>query len=148
MKIYFDTCSLQRPFDSKEQIRNALEAEAVLALITLHEKGRLELISSEALLFESRRNPDPTRREFALAVLRQAKLFVRAADPVQDRARELIAEGVMPLDALHLASAEAAPADYFCTCDDKLMKKAKPLCEPGLKVVSPIQLVEELEDVS
>ena len=34
MKIYLDMCSLQRPFDNKEQVRVALEAEAVLGIIT------------------------------------------------------------------------------------------------------------------
>ncbi len=52
----------------------------------------------------------------------------------------------MPLDALHLASAQEMQADYFCTCDDKLLKKAKALCGPGLKVVTPIQFLEEVED--
>jgi predicted nucleic acid-binding protein len=31
--------------------------------------------------------------------------------------------GIKPLDALHLASAESGKADYFCTCDDKIIKK-------------------------
>ena len=30
MKIYFDSCSLQRPLDDKSQILIALEADAVL----------------------------------------------------------------------------------------------------------------------
>jgi len=30
MKIYFDSCSLQRPLDDQSQILIALEAEAVL----------------------------------------------------------------------------------------------------------------------
>ncbi|MDQ3254162.1 MAG: PIN domain-containing protein [Acidobacteriota bacterium] len=148
LKIYLDTCSLQRPFDSKEQVRNALEAEAVLFLISLHDTESINLVSSEALLFENQRVADPARQEFALAVLRQAKIFVQATNAVQSRARNMIASGVMPLDALHLASAQEAQADYFCTCDDKLLKKAKPLCEPSMRVLSPVQLLQEIEDES
>lgn len=146
MKIYLDTCSIQRPFDSKEQIRNALEAEAVLSIIALHESKQIDLISSEALLFEIRRITEPARHEFALAVLRHAGTFVGAGESVQNIARGLISSGVMPLDALHLASAQDARADYFCTCDDKLLKKSKPLCEPDMRVVSPVQLLQEIAD--
>jgi predicted nucleic acid-binding protein len=49
-----------------------------------------------------------------------------------------------PLDALHLASAEAAGADYFCTCDDRLLRRARAAAAPPLRAVSPIELVGEL----
>ena len=61
MKIYFDTCSLQRPLDSKTQTRIALEAEAVLGVLSLCEAGEIDLVSSDVLLFETRRNPHTTR---------------------------------------------------------------------------------------
>jgi predicted nucleic acid-binding protein len=49
------------------------------------------------------------------------------------------------LDALHLACAESANAAYFCTCDDKFLKKAKAVKELKTSVVSPLELVEVLE---
>ncbi|MCI0525518.1 MAG: nucleic acid-binding protein [Acidobacteria bacterium] len=133
MNVYLDTCSLQRPLDDQTQMRIRLEAEAVLGIIALVENGGLELVSSEVLLFETRRNVDTTRREFAMEVLAKANH------------KELNAKGIMALDALHLAAAEAGQADYFCTCDDKLLKKAKRLCSPTIKAVSPIELLEEIE---
>jgi predicted nucleic acid-binding protein len=96
-------------------------------------------------LFEIRRISNVARQEFAFEMLVKAKLFVKADQAVQDRAKEIIARGVMPLDALHLASAEEAEADFFCTCDDKLLRKAKMICETKMRVVTPIQLVEEME---
>ena len=51
MKIYLDCCSLQRPFDDKSQPRIAVEAEAVLIILTMYESNQLTLISSEALHF-------------------------------------------------------------------------------------------------
>ena len=59
MKVYLDTCSLQRPLDDQTQLRIRLETEAVLGLITLIENGVLELVSSEVLLYECRRNANP-----------------------------------------------------------------------------------------
>lgn len=78
MKIYLDTCSLQRPLDSRNQVRIIVEAEAILGILSLFESGRID-------------------------------------------------------------------ADYFCTCDVSFFRKAKSI--PGLKtkVVSPIELIEEVE---
>jgi len=36
-------------------------------------------------------------------------------------------------------------ADYFCTCDDKFLKKAKSIKVLKTTAVSPIQLIDEIE---
>ena len=145
MRIYLDTCSLQRPLDSKTQIRITLEAEAVLGVLTLCESGTVELVSSDALLFETERNPNPDRREYARAALSLAKAFILLDERVEKRAKEFSDAGLKPFDALHLASAEAAQADYFCTCDDRLLRQAKGIENLEVKVISPIELVEAIE---
>ena len=145
MKIYLDTCSLQRPLDNKNQIRIILEAEAVLGVIGLCETGEVELVSSEVLVFEVRQNPKMIRREFGLEVLAKAGEFVRLNDQIERRAKGFTELGIKPLDALHLASAEIGRADYFCTCDDQLLKKAKGMQGIKIRVVSPVELIEEIE---
>jgi len=145
MRIYLDTCSLQRPLDNKTQIRVVLEADAVLGILSLCESGVIEMISSDALAFESERNPNPARKEYALAALSRARIFVTLNEQIERRARELNRSGFNPLDALHLASAEEAKADYFCTCDDRLLQKAKTVSDIQTKVVSPIELAGEVE---
>ena len=145
MKIYLDTCSLQRPLDNKNQIRIILEAEAVLGVIGLCETGEVELVSSEVLVFEVRQNPKMIRREFGLEVLAKAGEFVRLNDQIERRAKGFTELGIKPLDALHLASAEIGHADYFCTCDDQLLKKAKGMQGIKIRVVSPVELIEEIE---
>jgi predicted nucleic acid-binding protein len=144
MKIYLDNCCIQRPLDNKNQTRIALEAEAVLNVLSLCESGALELISSETLVFEARKNPDTSRRDYAFEVLHQAKTFIHINDEIENQAKEFVNAGIKPLDALHLASAEHARADYFCTTDDKFLKKAKALKKLKTKIVSPIQLIEEI----
>ncbi len=145
MKIYLDTCSLQRPLDNKTELRILLESEAVLGLLALCESGTVELLSSEALIFEVERNPHLTRQEYALEILARAKSFVVLEPPVEKRARELSALGFKPLDALHLASAEAGRADYLCTCDDRFLKRARTIKRLGTKAVSPLELIGEIE---
>jgi predicted nucleic acid-binding protein len=49
------------------------------------------------------------------------------------------------LAALHLAFASASKADYFCTCDDKFLRKAKGFKGLNTKVVSPAELVMEID---
>lgn len=57
MRIYFDTCSLQRPLDERNHMRIALEAEAILALLTLCEHGIADMVVSDMIVYESQNNP-------------------------------------------------------------------------------------------
>jgi hypothetical protein len=52
LKIYLDLCAIQHPFDTPNQVRIVLEAEAVLGLLTFCEKGQVEFFPSEALVYE------------------------------------------------------------------------------------------------
>jgi predicted nucleic acid-binding protein len=145
MKLYLDTCSLQRPLDDRTELRVRFESEAVLALLAWCESGGAELLASDALMFETERNPNLTRQEYALEVLARAKVLVVLEPRIEERARELHRLGFSPLDALHLASAEAGQADYLCTCDDRFLKRARGIKVLGTRVVSPIELIGELE---
>lgn len=137
-------CSIQRPLDTKTQPRIAVEAEAILGVLALCEAGQAELASSDTLLFELGRNPHPVREEYALKVLAKAAVFVATGDEIVERARRFEAEGMKPLDALHLASAVIANADYFCTCDDRFLKRAKEVDTGQTNVVSPLELITEV----
>ncbi|MBA4156617.1 MAG: hypothetical protein H0X65_03970 [Gemmatimonadetes bacterium] len=61
------------------------------------------------------------------------------------RARGYGAHGIKPLDALHLASAVEVKVDYLCTCGDKFLKRAKAADTESVRVVSPLELIEEIE---
>lgn len=61
------------------------------------------------------------------------------------RAANLMTFVIKPLDALHLALAESGNADYFCTCDDKLLQSSKRVADLMIKVVNPVDLVQEIE---
>ena len=49
MKLYFDVCCLNRPFDDKTQDRIHLESEAVKAILKHIRKGDWQWISSEVV---------------------------------------------------------------------------------------------------
>ena len=145
MKIYLDLCAIQRPLDTPNQIRIALEAEAVLGIIRFSNSAQVELLSSEALFYESEQSALPIRREHSRAVLAKAKNILSITEKESRRAADLMAFGIKPLDALHLALAESGQADYFCTCDDKLLQNSKRIADLSVKVISPVDLVQEIE---
>jgi predicted nucleic acid-binding protein len=145
MRLYLDNCSLQRPLDTKDQLRIILEADAVLGLIELCRAKQADLITSDVLRFEIRNCQNVVRREYALDALKSAVVDVTVTDAIRVRALELQAIGLRPLDSLHIASAEAAGADYFCTCDDDILEKAKDKAFSTVRIVSPVDLATELK---
>ncbi len=144
MKIYLDTCSLQRPFDSKNQVRIILEAEAVLGILSYIESNKIELVNSDILKYEIENIPNSIRRNNSASILELANSYIKVNSKIQKRAEVLVSFGIISLDALHLASAEYSKADYFCTCDDKLFNKARKI-DLNIKVVTPIELIGEIE---
>jgi hypothetical protein len=69
---------------------------------------------------------------------------VRFSSEIESRAQALTQAGLKPLDALRVASAVVAGADYFCTCDDRLLKRARVTLSGQSKVVSPVELIAEV----
>lgn len=145
VRVYLDSCAIQRPLDTYSQIRIALEAEAVLGIVAFCDAGQLELVSSEALEYETEQNPWPIRKAHAQAILTKALIIVPVDEAVRQRAEGLEKRGLKPLDALHLACAEVVGADYFCTCDDQFLRRIKRFQRLTVKAVSPVELIQELE---
>ena len=79
-----------------------------------------------------------------LEILARAQLTVTLSELIEQRAQALAARGFKALDALHIAAAEAAEVDYFCTCDDRLLKKAQTLIDSAIKIVAPLGLAQEV----
>ncbi|MFL5540772.1 MAG: nucleic acid-binding protein [Longimicrobiaceae bacterium] len=144
MRIYLDMCSIQRPMDDYSQPRVLREAEAVLEILARCEQGEVDLLDSDALRFEMERNPHPVRRGFVEEALTGAAEFVSVTGLIEQRARGYIQGGMKPLDALHLASAVEGGAAYFCTCDDKLLRRARKADTGATRPVSPLELSEEI----
>lgn len=148
MRIYFDNCSLQRPFDNKSQLRIRIEAEAILSIIELIEEGRFELITSSVVEFELKKTPDPERISFGSKVLSLHSERICLSDKMINHAKEFERRNIKPIDALHLAIADIEKIDYLCTCDNRFLRGAKKIENLNTKVVSPIEFIEEYERCS
>ena len=144
MRIYFDNCSLQRPLDDKAQPRILLEAKAIGEISLLCESGDVTLVSSDVLEIEVERTPQPQRRKAIFKLLTFARDKIALSEEIAHRAEEFETRGIKAFDALHLALAEAGQIDYFCTCDDKFLKKARAQNDLKLRVVSPLELAREI----
>jgi predicted nucleic acid-binding protein len=121
---YLDICCFKRPFDDATAQRIRREAQAVASILEMTQAGALKLVRSPAHDFENERNPREDRRLATRLWLETAAVSVAANSSITDRARALTALGFGPLDALHLAFAEASAARWFVTTDDRLLKLA------------------------
>ena len=148
MTVYLDVCCLTRPFDDQSQNRVRLEAEAVLSILEMAAAGKIKLVSSDIIDDELSQMPDDERREKVELLLAVSSKHVSLNTAIERRAIELHKWNITPLDALHLAEAEAAHADYFLTTDDYLLRRAhRHADELKVKVENPAKwLIQESSD--
>lgn len=131
-KIYLDTSAYNRPFDDQTQPKIFLESQAVIIILQMIEAKTVELISSSALEYENSRNPYPIKQEAMERYLQLAGSRQEVNEAIRQRAEELEHNGLKAIDALHIASAEAAGSDYFITCDKRLINRCSGL---AIKVI-------------
>ena len=147
MRLYLDLCAIQRPLDDQSQLRIRLEAEAVLGIFAASSAGDVSLLASDVHYIETRRNPHPNRRDFVLEVLALATDVLPVSEAVAERARAFSRQRITGPDALHLAVAVEAGADYFCTTDDVLLRRAAKVETGVVSVVTPLELAAKLEQL-
>ena len=147
MRIYFDACCLNRPFDDQSQDRIRLESEAIKIALDLCTKGLHSWVSSEAVEQEISRNPNLEKREAVASMLLDAHERLVFDDQVLEAARRIQATGIRAMDALHVALAANAGCDIMLTVDDELIARAQTLATPLLiRVENPVRwIIEVLE---
>ena len=101
---------------------------------------KFTLLWSFMLEFENSLNPyEDIRTEIEMASS-LAKVYVHTANDIVTTAKNYETTGIKPRDALHLACALKGKADYFVTCDDKLMKKSGSM-KDGIRIMNPVDFV-------
>lgn len=61
--IYLDTNVYCRPLDDQSNSRIHQEAQAFLQIVDKAERGRIEIVSSDYVKFENRKNQRPLKKE-------------------------------------------------------------------------------------
>ncbi|HRQ88189.1 MAG TPA: hypothetical protein PLA50_05290 [Bacteroidia bacterium] len=124
MLLYLDTCCLNRPWDDRRQLRVQLEGDVINAIAAGVDLALVVLCGSDAIDFETARIPDYDRLTKVRAFAAKAAVFQEYGSAERDRAAALVPLGFRPLDAAHVACAEAAGADFLLTTDDRFLKTA------------------------
>ena len=124
-RVYLDVCTLCRPFDDQDALRIRLETNAFYLIIQAISDGEFQLIVSPVHFKELTAIRDSQERR---KVLTLCEFLGQDANWEQQQLRmrteQLYLRGFGVADAAHVAYAEAS-ADFFITCDDKLLKRCK-----------------------
>lgn len=136
-RIYLDTNVYKRPFDDQGQPRIWLETLAFGVILQMVEGGEIDLVSSAVVEYENSRNPFPLRKAWVVRCLGLANHRQVLNRAIIERAQGLETQGIGPLDALHIACAEASNSRYFLTCDDGVVGRYV----GELKVLNPVEYV-------
>ena len=145
LRIYFDVCCLNRPFDDQRQDRIRLEAEAVLLILSHCEAGEWQWISSAVVDEEVNNTPSDERRHRVKSMLGLTDETIAVTTAAGERARELKERGFRTYDALHLAVAEQARVDIFLTTDDRVIRTATRHSEKlQVRVANPLDWLLEV----
>ncbi|WP_292872502.1 PIN domain-containing protein [uncultured Nostoc sp.] len=110
-------------------------------MLQMVEARLIELVSSSVLEYENSRNPFIVNQKSMERYLQIAILRVLVDENIRGRAEQLEQQGIKPIDALHVACAEAFQTNYFITCDRRLINRCQDL---SLKVINPIDFILEV----
>ncbi len=142
MKLYLDNCVFNRPFDVQSNIKTLLETEAKLNIQENIRRGNHELVWSYILDYENLKNPFQERQEQIAKWKHYAKIQIEAEDSLIQRAKSLKESGLKSFDALHVACAITAGAEYFLTTDMGILKKAAIIRD--IQIKNPIDFIREV----
>lgn len=144
MRIYLDMNIYNRPFDDQSQVRIRLETIAIFSILQKIKNKELKLIWSFMVDYENSLNPYADVKQEIEMVFPLAFKNIRADETILNAAKEFEAKGIKPRDSIHLACALKGKAEYFLTCDDKLIKNASAL-NINIKIISPLRFIENME---
>ena len=142
MKLYLDNCMFNRPFDDQSNIKIRLETEVKLKIQENIRLGIYELVCSYILDYKNEKNPFRERREQIGKWKKYAHTDMEAEDGIIHLANSLNQLGLKKFDALHIACAITAGADYFLATDKGILKKAGVI--KAIQVKDPIDFIREV----
>jgi len=144
MLIYLDICCFNRPFDDQSDLIVRLQTEAKLYVQDMIRGGSLTLIWSAIMDIENAANPDINRKVAIGDWQKIGFVDVPVSKRVESMADKLALGGVKPMDALHVACAIEAQAEYFLTTDNALLRKMAKNDSP--RVIDPVDFIRVLKD--
>ena len=137
-RIYLDVCTLCRPFDNQSMMRIRLETDAYYLILKSIQDRTFDIIVSPVHFKEIAAIEDIYERiELTVLLNRYGKKPSFQLNEIKRRTEDLHSLNFGIADAAHVAFAETS-ADYFITCDDKLLKKVSKLEGINMEAVNPV----------
>ena len=123
MRLYLDVCCLCRKFDDASQLMVAAEADAVRQIM----EAGFTLLAGEMVRDELLEMPGEERRAEVLETVGRFAVQTEITGEIERRAVLLTGLGFGVQDAVHIASAEAAGADWLLSTDQRLVSRGQRL---------------------
>ena len=142
MRVYLDNCCYNRPFDPQTDLVISIETAAKMRVQALMKSGEIEYAWSEALDYELGESPNLQEPDMITPWRFNATVIVPTDDVLIDRGEEIEAMGLKAMDAMHVASVEAAGCDWFLTTDKGILKKLRMLGD--MRIANPVDFVMEV----
>lgn len=137
-RIYLDVCTLCRPFDNQSMMRIRLETDAYYLILKSIQNRTFDIIVSPVHFKEIEAIEDIYERiELTVLLNRYGKKLSFQLNEIKRRTEDLYSLNFGIADAAHVAFAESA-ADYFITCDNKLLKKIHKLKGINMEAINPV----------
>jgi len=139
LKIYFDTCCYNRPYDNPKDAPSVAETIAIMTIIELARIAGYRICGSAVVAFELENIPDAALKADVMGFY-AATVNDIAVMAAEDYARALLlqADGVDVVDSQHLAAAESAGVDYLITTDAKFERVVARKNLSKVKVINPL----------
>ena len=125
MKIYLDTCCVNRLFDLQTQVRVQRETQAMGQILHNFFTQRWDWLSSKILESEVNAISDSGRLSRVKSVMEYVHYTLSVGNTEETRAEQLESLGFKHYDALHITCAESGGADVLLTTDDRMLRLAK-----------------------
>ena len=125
LRVYLDTCCVNRLFDHQTQVRVKRETQAITQILSYFVTMRWDWLSSVILEDEVNADADSERRSRVKSVMEHIHYTLSMGAAEKIRAAELENLGFKHYDALHIACAESGGADVLLTTDDRMLRLAK-----------------------
>ena len=145
LKLYLDNCCYNRPFDDLTNKKNYIESQAIIVILDLYIKKKLDIYKSKILDYEISQIKNITKKNKVLDVYVSLQSnYIDTTNEIIDRAEKLKKYNIKEKDALHIAYAEYGNLDYFITVDKILINATSRIKDLKIKVINPIELIMEV----
>jgi predicted nucleic acid-binding protein len=139
--IYIDTCVYGRRFDTPQTPKIRAETKAIKAILKKCKVGGHRIVGSVFVSIEIGQITDAALRATVKTYFDEIGAELVSTATVIARANFFTAQGCGTMDARHLATAEAAGADFLLTVDKAFARICTEKNLSNVKVINPTDLI-------